>query len=299
MSLPRSVREQADAANTIQEQLNTPATPDTIPNPAAEPATQDPVVEQQEPAAAQSAPEPQQETRDATYWRHRFDVLQGKYNAEVPALRKEINALNEELKATDRSPESAAKRAHEAVAELTEAEVEEFGPDLVNLIKRVVGNVGGSEDVEGIKNDLSQLKDERQQDATARFWTDLEIQVPDFRAINADSAFHGWLAEHDPLSGKARQDLLVSAQQALDPYRVAAIFKSFAGASQKSPQPAVPDDQVHPRQTRAAAPEPQPGKIWAREEITRFYREKSSYPKEEAAAIEADIFAAQSQGRIR
>ena len=299
MSLPRSVREQADAANTMQEQLNNPAASDTDPNPAAEPATPDPVVEQQEPAAAQSAPEPQQETRDATYWRHRFDVLQGKYNAEVPALRKEINTLNEKVSTTDRSSESAAQRAHEAVAELTEAEVEEFGPDLVSLIKRVVGNIGGSEDVEGIKSDISQLKDERQQDATARFWTDLEMQVPDFRAINADSAFHGWLAEYDPLSGKTRQDLLVSAQQALDPYRVAAIFKSFSGAGQKATQPAIPDDQIHPRQARSAAPEPQQGKIWAREEITRFYREKGGYSKEEAAAIEADIFAAQSQGRIR
>jgi hypothetical protein len=187
------------------------------------------------------------------------------------------------------------------VADLTEAEIEEYGPELVNLIQRVVGKaVGGAEqgDLKELKSELGQLREERQQDATARFWSELEIQVPNFRQVNADAGFHAWLAEVDPLSGQVRQQLLVSAQQALDPYRVAAIFKSFA--KPVSEKPTIPADQVQPRQAKAAAPESQQ-RDWSRAEIGAFYRDKASgrYSAEQAAAIEVDIFSAQAQGRIR
>ncbi|MGP3789775.1 hypothetical protein [Pseudomonas sp. B392_1p] len=299
--LPRNVQDQIDTAKSLQDQLNKPVEEQNPATEAALETQQDP--ELQSPAQP-AALEPQPETRDASYWRHRFDVLQGKYNAEVPALRKEIATLTEQLAAAGTpSGESAAQRAQSAVADLSAAEIEEYGPELVNLIQRVVGKaVGGTEqgDLKEIKSELGQLREERQQDAVARFWSELEIQVPNFRKVNADSGFHAWLAEVDPLSGQARQQLLVAAQQALDPYRVSAIFKSFAKpASAKPTTPTIPADQVQPRQTKAAVPESQQ-RTWSRTEIGAFYRDKASgrYSAEEAAAIEADIFLAQAQGRI-
>lgn len=304
--LPRSVQDQIDAANTLQSQLNQPAegaARNPAPEAAPAPQPQSPAVE----PAAQPAQDPAQaaqqtETRDAAYWRHRFDVLQGKYNAEVPALRKQVSELEQQLAAAQQQqPASAVQRAQTAVADLTEAEIQEFGPDLVNLIKRVAGSVAGkgdsSDELQEIKSELNQMRDDRQQDAVARFWTVLEEQVPNYREINADPAFLAWLAEIDLLSGEQRQQLLARAQQTLDPYRVAVIFRSFGTAAPKK-QP-IPDELVQPRQTRAAAPEPAAQRVWTRAEISQFYREKASMPAEQAAAIEADIFAAQTQGRIR
>lgn len=299
--LPRSVQDQANAAKTLQDNLNQPSDSNENPAQATLEAQQEP---QQAQPEAQPAPEQQPETRDASYWRHRFDVLQGKYNAEVPALRKELSTLSEQIKAAG-SQESgtAVQRAQEAMSDLTEAEIDEYGPDLVNFIKRVAGNAaqsGGSGDLQEMKDQLEQMRDEKSQDATARFWVDLETQVPDFRAINADAAFHQHLTGVDPLSGMTRQQLLIDAQSSLDPYRVAAVFNSFLGsAPAKAPQQSIPDDLVQPRQSRSASLEPQQGKTWSRTEISEFYRSKASYPKDQAAAIEADIFAAQSQGRIR
>jgi hypothetical protein len=226
--LPRSVQDQADAAKSLQDNLNQPSDSDENPAQATLEAKQEP---QQAQPEAQPAPEQQQETRDASYWRHRFDVLQGKYNAEVPALRKELSTLSEQIKAAG-SQESgtAVQRAQEAMSDLTEAEIDEYGPDLVNFIKRVAGNAAssGGNDLQEVKTQLEQMRDEKTQDATARFWVDLEAQVPSFRAINADASFHQHLAGVDPLSGMTRQQLLLDAQHALDPYRVAAIFKSFS-----------------------------------------------------------------------
>ncbi len=290
--LPRNVQDQANAAQALQDQLNTPAEEQ---NPAIEAALEPQLESEQQPA--QPVVEPQPETRDASYWRHRFEVLQGKYNAEVPALRKEIATLSEQAP----SAESAAQRAQSAVADLTEAEIEEYGPELVGLIQRVVGKAVGGQgqgDLSELKSELGQLREERQQDAAARFWSELEAQVPNFREVNADASFHAWLAGVDALSGQSRQQLLVGAQQAFDPYRVAAVFKAFGKPA--SAKPTIPADQVQPRQTKAAVPESQQ-REWLRAEIGAFYRDKAAgrYSAEQAAAIEADIFSAQAQGRIR
>lgn len=295
--LPRSVQDQADAAKTLQDNLNQPSDSNENPAQATLEAQQQ---SQQAQPEAQPANEQQQETRDASYWRHRFDVLQGKYNAEVPALRKEIATLTSQV-ASSAKPESAIQRAQDAMSDLTEDEIDEYGPDLVNFIKRVAGNAansGGDGDIQKMKAQLEQLQDDKTQDATARFWVDLETQVPNFRAIDPDPSFHQYLAGVDPLSGMTRQQLLVDAQRALDPYRVAAIFKSFS-PQQKAQQNTIPDELIQPRQSRSSTTDIQQGKTWTRNDISEFYRNKASYPKDQAAAIEADIFAAQSQGRIR
>ena len=307
--LPRSVQDQIDTAKRLQDQLNQPAeagNPAEQAAPEAQPQGAAPV----DPAQSADPTQPAQaETRDAAYWRHRFDVIQGKYNVEVPALRKEIadlkQQLAQQLDAAPSTPQgSAVQRAQEAMAELTQAEIDEFGPDLVNLIKRVAGSAAAAQafqadqgDLQTLKSELSQIREEQQQDAQARFWATLEDQVPDFRAINANPAFLAWLAEVDPMSGASRQQLLASAQHALDPYRVAAIFRSFAGAAPK--KQTIPDELVQPRQARAAPAEPSAAKVWTRAEISQFFRNKASLPADKAAALEADIFAAQAQGRIR
>lgn len=299
--LPRSVQDQALAAEELQAKLNTPGA-DNSENPA-DTATLKP--EQQTAptdTGTQPATEPQTETRDASYWRHRFDVLQGKYNAEVPALRKEIATITEQLASADKQKSGTAiEQAHSAVSDLTADEIEEYGPDLVKFIQRVAtgASKGSGGDLSEIKGELDQMREEKRQDAEARFWSDLEAQVPTFREINANQAFHQWLAQVDRLSGQTRQQLLVDAQHAFDPYRVAAVFKSFSAEAKKTPKEQIPTDLIQPRQTKAAAQYLQQGKVWTRNEISEFYKTKASYPRDQASAIEADIFAAQAQGRIR
>lgn len=305
MTLPRSVQDQIDRAAQIQQDLNKPAGPE---NPAdAAPQEQAP----KEPVTPQPAKPVQSEPdeidgKPASYWKHRFDVLQGKYNAEVPALRKEVSELQHQIQQAAKPDGSAVERAQTAVADLTKEEIEEFGPELVNLIHRVAGSVAKSSvpadtgEIQQIRQELQAYKDEKQQDAEATFWSSLEQQVPDYRQINADPAFHGWLAEIDPFSGLQRQQLLAQAQQALSASRVIALFNTFKQGA-KAPQ--VPDSQVIPRSTGGGY-ETQPvsqAKVWTRAEISAFYRDKAAgrYPADEAKAIEADIFAAQSEGRIR
>ena len=106
-----------------------------------------------------------------------------------------------------------------------------------------------------------------------------------------------------------RQQLLGNAQQDLSAYRVAALFNQFTQFNPAAVQPAVkptpqvPEDQIQPGQSRAGGDVVQPSsqlRTWSSVEISAFYKDKAAgkYSQADAAALEADIFAAQKQGRI-
>lgn len=61
----------------------------------------------------------------------------------------------------------------------------------------------------------------------ARFWEDLEEKVPDYRALNDDPAFHAWLSQLDPSTGRTRQARLAKAQSQRDSKTVIMMFKRF------------------------------------------------------------------------
>lgn len=316
-TLPRSIQAQAEAADAAIAALNLP---DQGGNPAeaapVEPAAADP-------ALAPAAAAPQElatqitETRDASYWQHRFNVLKGKYDAEVPQLQRQVTEVNRQLQeAKQAAPAaSAPQRAQEAIADLSPEELEQFGPELITVIQRIASRAAGpatpanTAEMENLRQEVGQLREERQQDATARFWTDLAQAVPNYREINSDQRFHAWLTEIDPFSGMPRQQLLVNAQQELSAYRVIALFNAFAQTNPAvaSPagtqQPQIPPEQIQPAASRVGGEVAQPisqQRIWSSSDIGQFYRDKAAgkYRSDEAAALEADIFAAQTQGRI-
>ncbi|MWV17559.1 hypothetical protein F3I16_16070 [Pseudomonas sp. L-22-4S-12] len=315
-TLPRSIQAQAEAADAAIAALNQPE-PDGNPATAApvEPAAADPAQ-----ADAASVPqEPAQqptETRDAAYWQHRFNVVSGKYNAEVPPLQRQVTELTRQLQEAKQatSAASAPQRAQDAIADLSKDELEQFGPELIAVIQRIASKAAApapmadSAEMETLRQEVGQLRDERQQDATARFWTDLEQAVPNFRQINDDQQFHAWLGEIDPFSGVPRQQLLISAQKELSAFRVAALFSAYTQAKPVAANPAgaqppqIPPEQVQPAASRVgfeALPASQQ-RIWSSSDISQFYKDKAAgkYLPADAAALEADIFAAQSQGRI-
>ena len=313
MSLPRHVQDQIDRANQVQQELNAPV--ETPTNPVDETAlTGKPVVEPIEKPAAQPAEQtPATDLLDgkpASYWKHRFDVLQGKYNAEVPALRKDLTEMQKQIKTAAIPDGTAVNRAQTAVSDLTPEEIEEFGPELVDMIRRVAGNVAMQsqpQQPDGMQEMLDRMKaqdEDRRQDVEATFWSRLEQAVPRFREINSDPAFHAYLSEVEPLSGSTRQNLLLSAQEDLNAARVIAVFNNFGTPKQQPAARQIPGELIAPRSTGGGGGETWPkdeGKIWTPAAITQFYREKTDgrITGDQAKQTEADIFAAQNEGRVR
>ncbi|MBW5800672.1 hypothetical protein [Halomonas elongata] len=323
MSLPRSVQAQAEAARQhFEPQPENPddqRPADSAPeegqrNPQDEfsaPAKADEPSPTQPADSAEAQPKDEQD-QGALYWQHRFNVLQGKYNSEIPALRQENSELKNTIAERDRRIAELEQQQPTGGADsgVSDEQLEQFkatyGEDLVDFVTRMVdqrapsGKPADTGNTQELTERLELLESEKHQDAEARFWMNLEQAVPTFREVNADPKFHQFLAQFDPSTGVQRQEALSQAQQALDAKAVADIFQLYMNQAEQGAKRSVPDDQVEPRTTRATEA-PQGQRIWTGQEISQFYRDKTAgrYGAEEAQRLEADIFAAQRDGRVR
>lgn len=303
MSLPKSVQAQAEQAAKHFEAIENPE------QPAPEPESKQPEAPE---SGAQPAPNQSEELpgekRSEAYWEHRFNVINGKYAAEVPALRKQIKDLENELIARDErireleqsgGTGSAGTGHPDLTPEQLEQFKEEFGEDIVSFVERMVAAKSGTsiKSVKELEQRLQQFEQKDRQKSESLFWAVLGELVPDYRTVNGDPEFHAFLSQIDPTTGMQRQQMLVNAQQALDAQGVADLFLSFKKQARRH---SIPEQHIEPRTSRATET-PAGAKIWTGSEIAAFYRDKTAgrYSKEEAERLEADIFAAQREGRVR
>lgn len=317
MSLPRSVQQQADAAKQHFESLQNPEPP------APEAETKKPEApDATQPAKPEVKPETEKHSqgedktptdepkRSEAYWEHRFNVINGKYAAEVPALRDEVRKLTQTLEQKDRQITELESNSDKSTnpGGLTDEQMakfkEEFGEDFVSFVQRMVSSSASKPDnsaeVNELKRKVETFEQREQQKTTASFWTALNELVPDWKTVNDDKAFHTFLSQYDPQTGEQRQQTLNVAQQALDADGVAAVFDAFKKQQPKPEKTRIPDDQVDPPTSRSTTT-PDAGRIWTGPEIKQFYTDKANgkYSAEEGKRLEADIFAAQREGRVR
>jgi hypothetical protein len=324
MTAPKSVSEQAELADKLQQQLVNPSQdthnePDVIQEetpPSAQKAEPAPAAQEQAPAEPAPQPAPPSQDEDYLYWKNRFQVLQGKYNAEVPALRKQVSELEKavsEAKANQPQipDQSAPQQVANALGDLSQDEIDEFGPELISLVQRIAGAQvnQSSEQVSSLneklsqtQDELKQIKDEKQDDQTSRFWADVQRRVPDFVSINSNPNFLAWLDGIDPTTGLQRQSILQNHQDRLNAQGVAAVFNAFKQTVTQTEQ-RDPSELQQPHQSNERESVEQNGntRIWTRVEISEFYRDaaQGKYTPEQKKATEAEIFAAQNSGRVR
>ncbi len=345
-ALPAQVQKQVDKANEILEELNKP-----VEDPAAEPAPTPAV----EPAPAASdepipvvvvadpepAPEPVPDTAE-----HKYKVLQGKYNAEVPKLSRDLRDSQEQvtelrqrinntesLIASMQAVQTPAAPAEPTTTELpvvTEDEIRQFGPDLVDLIGRVAERTLlpqidsrvqplGDRIAAGEQSASKTIKDELKSNRD-KLLDALTTAVPEWIQQNEDKVFLRWLNENDPYAGVPRGQLLTNAFNSNNVDVVIAIFKGFQTenavvtpesdvtppVTPEEPQLAL-DELVAPGTPKtgtASAPDESGKRVWSRKMISDFYAAKNEVHRkgqqlsDEFVALEKDLFAAQRDGRI-
>lgn len=252
-NLPASVRRQVENANRLVEQMNTPAAP-----PATPAAPVAPVAAAAPPAAP---PPPADDTME-----HKYRVLQGKYNAEVPRLQRQLQEQDTILRdmrqqltnaqttlaslSSGQPAPNAQPPAQPAARRVKDEEIRQFGPDLYDFIKRT--------SLEAVEPELSRVAQPIQQrlakteqaatsaaaavaaDAVQTMYTFLNDKVPDWTVLNELPEFLTWLEQKDPYAGAPRGQLLSQAYQANDGTRVAAFFLGFKNENAAvSPQPSA------------------------------------------------------------
>jgi len=307
-STPSAVAAAEELADRLQQELiakrNAPETPEPPADQPKETPPADPQkgIEPEPPKPSDDSSTPPDNKQDDGL-EHRYKVLQGKYNSEVPRLAAENKELKASLKAIEEQLDMLkAEKAREPLVK--PEEIEEYGEGLVDLARRIAQEELSKKDVliSKLQAKLDGLEQVTNKSVQEDFFEALGRMVPNWNAINDDARFHAWLDDVDELTGTRRQDLLATAERDRDAKRVAKFFQAFEKTSQKQVANAnsALESQVSPDSVRTPNAPPAK-KIWTRAEIKDFYDKvrRGDVSDEEMVVIESDIQAATLEGRVR
>jgi len=294
MSVPEQVKKQVEHAKEIRSALE-------------KKDTETPTEELSD-TETQVEPDIQPETRSLTEdWEAKYRTLYGKYMAEIPRMNEKIAELEGII------GDLSEKQAGSEVTTDPEYDLDafaEYGEEFKVLAER---NIEAEKTISALtekvnkmaaelqdtKNDVGSIGEQTAAVTERDFFDDLTKAVPEWEKINARNDWLKWLEEVDQITGSTRQALLDDAKAALNVSRVAAIFKAFSGVKPTAPPIS---SQVSPQKQGGEAPVTSDKKIWSGADITKFFKDKRDNQflgrEKEAAAMEADIFLAQKEGRI-
>ena len=263
MTLPRALREaEANADALINRNAGNTDGQST-------PSTNDKQVE------PQGTPQNATPQDDSTDWKHKFSVLQGKYNSEIGPLREKVrqlegNAVSSEQVAqlqqqlqqlqsdnTQLKQTLAEHQQQQETSNLNPYLVDEYGDDFARAVAEQASLQTKSLRQE-FENKISELTQQVQssQNNVQQVATDNRMQTlksvlgnrqVNFDQVNNDPDFHNWLSEVDPYSGMQRQALLETAFNQGDIERTARFYTAFVESQKSTPNNPLRDhvDPTH------------------------------------------------------
>jgi hypothetical protein len=313
MALPKAVQDQLDQVAAIEQELSGAENQQTEQNVdqavGQTPATE---VPPQIPVPDPAAPD----------WERRYQVLQGKYDAEVPRLHAEVREITQRMQAMSQQLE-AAKQAKvetkpvENVSLVSEQDKEVFGEDLVNLQERIAR--AATKPLENVIHELTKRleKYESVADVAAsnlartteeRYFDKLAQSIPNWQEVNTNQQWIDWLNGRYPGMTMTRQEQLNAARASLDINTTVEMFKAFLDMTAPPAKPTTPNQnlqsQVAPPKTRSSSSAPTPDsskRIWTSAEVVAAldYRRMKDMTPEEVVRVMSEIDAAQAEGRVK
>jgi hypothetical protein len=320
MALPKQVEAQLRELEQIEKQIaesqnQAPDNPELTENPPAEPSTPEPPAEEQKPV--ETKPEPTEPVITEETWQSRYIALKGKYDAEVPRLHADVREFKGQLdslrKVVETKPVETKKPA---VAEklVTDADVQAFGEDLIEVQRKVAREVAAEfrSELDAMRVENEQLREQLTTTGTqvseASFEQRLYRMVPDFQEVNADSRWVDWLNEVDPLLRAPRKSVAQDAFNRGDAEAVAhyiGMFKSnLSPAVQNNDKAAELEKQIQPKRSATnSANVSQQAQTYTDAQIHQMFLKSADFSAkgkiEEATKLEAEIDAAYREGRVR
>lgn len=326
MALPRQVEAQLKELEAIEQQLaqaqnqpkdkpaDVPENPEEpVPAPAEPTESNQPAPDPKPEAKPEKPTEPQvaEET-----WQQKYRTLKGMYDAEVPRLHAQVKELTSRAEQLQRSMEAPkpAPAAPEPVTKLvTDADVEAFGSDLIEVQRKVAREVAAEfrKELDDLKGENAKLREQLTDTGTkvseASFEQRLHRLVPDFDKVNADPKWIEWLNEVDPLLRGPRKAVAQHAFNTGDAEGVAHYIQLFketlAPVEQPVDRSAELARQIQPPRSAASTSQPSPkGRTYTTADIDKMFRQVADLGNkgrlEEARKLEAEIDAAYTEGRV-
>lgn len=298
----------------------------------AEPPAPPPAVGETPPAPPPQEPPP--ENIPPEEWRSRFLSMKGRYDRiaeQVGVMGEQIQRLQTD-NATLRSRPPETQPIPQSL--ITEQEMQEYGPEFVDMVRRAASEIAGplQDEVRTLRSQLGQVQGEAGNSFLTRMHATIGGLIPNWQDLNRDPRFIQWVGLPEVYSGVMRQQLMQDAWNSGDANRVAAFFRAFlaeeaavdptrAGGTRQPLPPAahapglpaaVPgvtlgtrlslDQLAAPGRAQSSAHMPADKPVYTAQDITRFYTDvaagKWRTREADRAAIDADIIAAQHEGRI-
>lgn len=313
--LPEAIQRQVAEAEALERELYgepTPVPGNTEP-PAESPVPVDPPVAPVEPPAP---PQPSAEDE----YRKKYEVLQGKYNAEVPRLHEQLREATAQIQQAlaELNALKSAPPPQPPAPPQPDNDAEVFGEDIVEAIDRraeqrarklveaELAKVNSY--VKSLEDRLSGVSTQVTLTAQDRFLKTLGENVPDYEQLNTDPGFLGWLGEVDPVYGLPRQEALNAAAKNLDAARVSTIFLAYKQLTGKQVEQAAAQStrqelerQVAPPTARTAPPQAPAGRVWTAAEYQAALdpRNIAKLGREAADRLFSEAEQALAEGRVR
>lgn len=310
-NVPASVRKQGEKADAMMKQMQGEApSKENLPADSQESPSELPA---NEPEQGTTPQEPPQDS-----FEHKYKVLQGKYNAEIPRLQQQISELYSELSRIraerDQANQQESQSEPPSVESVNSDDLSEYGEEFGKLAKSfnalLEQNKMLQEKLGSIENSTQQVQQDQVSNKEEQFWGKLSQQVPNWEEINQNQDFLNWLTQEDPVSGTQRQQILEHHHKAKDANRVAGVFKAWMqesgqGHGQKQPPSKAEPKNVQPEQTRADQPsqQTQAGRTWTKTQIKKHYDDQIkglwNGREDEWKKIEREIHQAVQEGRVQ
>lgn len=361
MGVPESVQKQADRAEEIQKQIipgqNLPAAPAAPVNtppvvPAATPAEPVPatppgpvpvtlpVATVVDPTPAPVTPTPAEpiipvpaKCENCSKLEHKYSVLQGKYDKEVPRLTYRIafleNQIDEAKRQIDAKPNdpaaapspAASPAPGSAIGEMlrnsTDEKVKTFRenfPDMFEFVANAADMIAGKT-IQQTEKRLEGVEQRNAVSAQEKFVAELASKVPGWQKLcQEDPNWPVFLNGSEIYSGKKKLDLLKEASQSWNASVVVNLLKDFQKEfnvgnaplpNPSTPTPPTPPAPVFPPSGPSSAPALPGGaqpEYFTRSSINQFYQavRRGEYcgREKEQQDIDARIMAATAKGMI-
>lgn len=317
MALPKQVQDQLDALEVLEKQLADSQKPaPTEPDPTLAEPTPEPTPAPAEPKPVEPKPEPTEPVVAEETWQQKYKTLKGMYDAEVPRLHSDIRELRSQVeslrKAAESKPSEPVKPATQEKL-VTDADVEAFGSDLIEVQRKVAREVAAEfrGELDAMKAENEKLREQLSatgsQVSEATFEQRLHRLVPDFEAVNADPKWIAWLQEVDPL---LRGPRMTVAQEAFNKgdaagvaHYVAMFKKTLAPVEPATNKTEELERQIQPNRTTTATNAVQPtGKTLSSKDVEKMFQKAALLGAqgklEEARKLEAEIDLAYMENRV-
>jgi hypothetical protein len=233
--------------------------------------------------------------------KHSYDVLQGKYNAEVPRLHDEVADLRVMISDVNKTAKSKQEdtQVPEGVSQLRE-EFPAVDEALDWKIKKHV-----SEAMTGIEDRFKTVEATATKTTTNSIKSDLSRLAPGWDSVDNDPKFHAWLREPDRYTGKPKQELLNESYYGGNSQNVANFFLDYMEESGYKPPAENKDlgkyESPPPGSTRTPVKRDDTEEV-SREQVAQYYRDvtagKYRGREKESASMEAKIERAMLKGKI-